>query len=139
MTWQDELRTDLMRDEGVKLKPYVDTVGKITIGCGRNLSDVGITMAECDAMLDGDIAIAVAECGHWPWFDAAPDPVKRGLANMLYNCGYPRLSGFKKMLSALERGDYRIAALEAQDSQWAQQVGARAERIAVLFRSAVKE
>ena len=55
----DALRSELRRDEGVRLKPYRDTVGKITIGVGRNLTDVGITPDEADVLLDHDIAAAI--------------------------------------------------------------------------------
>jgi len=34
-----KLTEQLTRHEGLRLKPYVDTVGKLTIGCGRNLDD----------------------------------------------------------------------------------------------------
>ena len=37
-----DLVQQLTRDEGIRNKPYVDTVGKVTIGVGRNLSDVGL-------------------------------------------------------------------------------------------------
>ena len=32
----------LMKHEGVRNKPYEDTVGVLTIGVGRNLDDVGL-------------------------------------------------------------------------------------------------
>ena len=49
------LRQMLTLHEGVRLKPYLCTAGKTTIGVGRNLDDVGITREEADMMLDGDI------------------------------------------------------------------------------------
>ena len=63
-----------------------------------------------------------------------PEPAQRALANMAFNLGVPRLSQFKNMLSALEKGDYNVAAKEALDSNWAKQVGDRANRIAKVFR-----
>jgi len=39
------------------------------------------------------------------------------------------------MLAALAKRDYSQAAIEALDSVWARQVGARADRIATLFRN----
>lgn len=131
------LETDLLRDEGSRLKPYVDSEGKITISVGVNLSD-GISQAESDLLFSGRLAATRAEAPkHMPWLAAAPEPVQRGVLNMLYNMGWPRLSGFKKMLAALEARDYVTAATEAEDSTWAQQVGARATRIAEAFRGAV--
>ena len=130
-----DLVRDLVRDEGMRLKPYTDTVGKVTIGVGRNLDDVGISEDEALAMLDADIDRSMADLDRTlPWLFERPEPVRRALVNMCFNLGWPRLSGFRNMLDALEAGDYDRAAAEALDSRWARQVGARAERIAALFR-----
>ena len=130
-----DLVRDLVRDEGMRLKPYTDTVGKVTIGVGRNLDDVGISEDEALAMLDADIDRSIADLDRTlPWLFERPEPVQRALVNMCFNLGWPRLSGFRNMLDALEAGDYDRAAAEALDSRWARQVGARAERIAALFR-----
>ena len=45
----------------MRLTPYRDTVGKLTIGVGRNLDDVGITDAEARFLLENDIARTVAD------------------------------------------------------------------------------
>ncbi len=128
------LADDLRRDEGERLKPYVDTVGKITISVGVNLSD-GITQAESNLLFAGRLAAVESEAAaQMPWLVACPDAVQRGVKNMLYNMGWPRLSGFRNMLSALQSKNWEIAATEALDSTWATQVGPRAYRIAALFR-----
>ena len=49
---------------------------------------------------------------------------------MLYNLGLPKFLKFKKMIAALEVGDYDRAAEEALDSKWRHDVGDRALRIA---------
>lgn len=132
MTIQD----DLIRDEGVRLKPYKDTVGKLTIGVGRNLDDVGISETEAVNMLTADIERAESALRrNFHWFIIAPEPVQRGLTNMAFNLGMQGLLGFRRMLSCLNAGDYAGAADAALDSNWAKQVGARAQRIADLFRS----
>lgn len=126
----------LMRHEGVRLKPYLDTVGKITIGVGRNLSDRGITKAEALAWLDEDIQLAVTELSRsFPWF-AALDPVRqRVLIDMHVNMGLGTLVRFVKMLAAVGRGDYGSAADEMLASKWAAQVGRRAQRLAAMMRT----
>ena len=127
---------DLMRDEGLRLKPYRDTVGKLTIGFGRNLDDQGITEDEAETLLQNDIGRTLVELDRaFPWWIGLPDDVQRGLANMAFNLGLTRLRSFKLMLGGLERGDFRRAAVEALASKWADQVGQRAVRIAALFRS----
>lgn len=129
------LKDDLIRDEGVRLKPYRDSVGKLTIGVGRNLDDNGISDGESEYLLANDIiAVLDALDRNIPWWRSAPGNVQRGLANMAFNLGSTKLSKFVKMLAALEALNYQKAADEALDSKWATQVGPRAERIARLFR-----
>jgi len=131
----DELTQELRLNEGVRLKPYTDTVGKLTIGIGRNLDDRGISDDEADYMLANDIRMDEAELNrNAPRWTDLPELAQRGLANMCFNLGWPRLSGFRNMLQALQNGDYSRAADEALDSRWARQVGARAERIATQYR-----
>ena len=119
-----------MRDEGLRLKPYVDTVGKWTVGFGRNLTDSGISLAEAELLLDNDIQRATAGVlAALPWTTGL-DEVRRGaLENMAFNLGVTGLLGFHKMLAALQRGDWPTAALEALNSEWARQVGPRAYRV----------
>ena len=101
MTMRALLVADLIRDEGLALKPYVDSVGKTTIGVGRNLDDVGITEAEAISLLNYDIDRAISDAHRaLPSFGDAPEPVQRALVNMAFNLGLPRLRGFKKMLKA---------------------------------------
>lgn len=136
----ERLKEDLKRDEGETKFPYYDAVGKITIGVGRNLTDRGLSEAEVRALLDNDVWIVFRELDRaiegWRSY---PEPVARGLANMAFNLGIPRLMKFEKMLAALARGDYTGAADEALNSIWARQVRERASRIATLFRSVTEE
>src|SRR5690606_41062667 len=53
-----QLKSQLERHEGLRLKPYRDTVGELTVGYGRNLDDVGIRPEEAALMLDNDITEA---------------------------------------------------------------------------------
>ena len=133
----EKLYADLRRDEGLRLKPYRDSVGKLTIGIGRNLDDNGISEQEADNMLFNDISKTRAELDEQiPWWRDMPEQVQRGLCNMTFNMGWPRLSQFRMMLAALEDRAWDAAAEEALDSTWAKQVGDRARRIAELYRSA---
>ncbi len=130
----DKLRADLVRDEGVRLKPYRCTAGKLTIGVGRNLDDVGITEAEAQHLLGGDMAQVVTGLDRaLPWWRGLSEGRQRALANMAFNVGQARLLGFRQMLAALQAGDYAEAARQALDSKWAAQVGQRAQRIAKLL------
>lgn len=126
----NKLTKQLMRDEGLRLKPYRDTVGKLTIGVGRNLDDNGITEDEAAYLLQNDIAVSERELSRLPWFSGLDDVRKGAIINMHFNLGLPRLLTFRKMIAALDAGDYEQAANEALDSRWAEQVGDRAVRLA---------
>ena len=130
------LTDDLKRHEGLRLFPYRDTVGKLTIGIGRNLDDNGITEVEAMFMLGTDVKNVVNELDiNLAWWTDLDTVRRRALANMAFNMGVPRLLQFKNMLDALQRGSYEIAAMEALDSLWAQQVGKRSQDIAKMIET----
>ena len=130
------LREQLLRDEGVRLRPYKDSVGKLTIGIGRNLDDVGISMSEAELMLSHDISRAWAALIVALSWSVRLDEARRGvLLNMAFNLGINGLLGFERMLTACEAGDYDRAAREMLESKWATQVGPRAHRLAQQMRS----
>ena len=127
-------RRALTAHEGLRLKPYRCTAGKLTIGIGRNLEDVGISNEEANFLLDADIGRVVFECKkHFPWFDGLDDVRQEVVANMVFNLGISRFREFKRMIAAIETGDYATAALEMRSSKWAAQVGERAEDLSAMM------
>lgn len=129
------LYAQLARHEGVRLKPYRDTEGKLTIGIGRNLDDVGIFPDEAHYMLEHDVAARIGALNHaLPWFPRL-DPVRQRILIDMAMMGVEKLLGFHRMLAALRIGDYDEAANEMLDSKWARQVGARAQRLARWMRT----
>lgn len=129
-----DLKDWIKAHEGFRSKPYLDTVGKTTIGWGRNLSDNGISNEEAELMLDNDIENCQKELSSFDWYYSQPLHVRDALINMCFNLGLPRLLGFKRMIAALEKKDYTTAAAEALDSRWAKQVGQRAKDVACMMR-----
>lgn len=128
------LRDDLIRDEGIRLRPYTDTVGKVTIGIGRNLDDVGISESEAVLLLDNDIAAAEGYLDkQLSWWRTKPTWVQRGMANMCFQLGIHGLMGFRIGLKCLEASDYAGAQAAFRDSLWAKQTPSRAERVIALF------
>lgn len=69
-----------------------------------------------------------------PWIIGLPDDVRLALALMAYQLGANGVLGFRKMMSALQRGEREEAAGHAMDSAWATQTPARARRVATLIR-----
>lgn len=133
----EQLEAELERDEGNRLKPYRCSSDKMTIGVGRNLDDVGITADEARFLLRNDIARVQLELETLPWFPNLVGARRRAIMNLCFNVGLPSLLGFRKMISAIEADDWDTAANELLDSRYAQQVGARAGRLAAMLRSAL--
>ena len=131
---RERLIEELKRDEGVELKAYQDTEGIWTIGIGRNLQDVGVSMDVAEYMLANDIDVAVGELQRtFDWFEGLSDARQRVCINMCFNLGLTRLLGFKKFLAAMAVGDWETAGVEMLDSKWSRQVGARSTRLKDLL------
>ena len=119
-------------EEGYRTRPYVCSAGYLTIGFGRNISDsgLGISEEEAEYLLKNDVVRTIDEVRQrWPWFDDLNKAAREVLVELCFQLGAPRLSGFKKMLAALEAGDNDTAAAELLDSKFARQVPARAARL----------
>lgn len=135
--WQ-ELAESVKKHEGLRLKPYHDTVGKLTIGYGRNLDDVGITLREAEEMLLHDLSRCrdnLYISARKDAFIQAPVQVQQVLIELAYNLGIAGLLKFRRMWAALEAKDYETAADEMLDSKWAAQVKGRATTLADKVRS----
>ena len=136
------LRHQLKRDEGTGITksghfmPYTDTRGKTTIGWGHNLTDNGLKPRFVEMLLDDDIEDVFTELSiRLPWVETLDAVRQCALINMGFNLGLPRLMGFRKMLKALQAGQYEQAAIEMLTSSWAEQVGDRALRLADQIRT----
>lgn len=134
----DEIIKQLKLDEGFRSKPYRDTVGKLTIGYGRNLDDVGITDGEAEVLLWNDVNIATRTLKvNQPWTSQLSDARLGVLVNMCFNLGFPTLAQFQRFLTCLKNDNFEEAAREMEDSRWAQQVGDRAQRLMLQMRTDV--
>lgn len=130
------LRDQLLRDEGLRLRAYQDSRGIWTIGVGHNLEARSITRAVALQILDDDLADTERTLTLvLPWARALDEPRWAVLVNMSFNLGTGGLLTFRQMLAALRAHDYATAAAEMLDSMWAQQVGARAQRLAEQMRT----
>ena len=125
----------LPRHEDIKLYPYRCPAGKLSIGCGRNIEDLGISRNEAIYLLDNDIRRVRLELEKAvPAYLSLSDRRQASLIDMCFNLGLSRFLQFKKMLAAIYARNYAKAADEMLSSGWAAQVGNRALTLANMMR-----
>ena len=126
----------LKSDEGLRLRPYRCTAGKMTIGYGRNLDDKGISPYEAEMMFNADVSECTTDLrGLFDNFDSFSYNRKGALLNMRFQLGHDGIRKFKNMIQAIKDNDWIKAADEAKDSLWYNQVPNRAERVVGLLKS----
>jgi lysozyme len=132
----NRIKAQLVRHEGLRLKPYRCTAGKLTIGIGRNLDDRGISQKEAYAMLERDIMDFEQQLlDEIPETYSGIDEVRQSvILNMCFNLGMKGLLGFKNTLAFIGAGDWERAANNMLASKWAKQVGMRAIELSELMR-----
>ena len=105
----EPLNALLIRHEGLKLKPYTDTVGKLTIGVGRNLTDMGLTQDEVLLLLQNDIERCRCELNKaLPWWVKLGEVREAVMLSLCFNLGMSKLLSFKPTLGLIENGQYAM-------------------------------
>ncbi len=133
-----ELVNLLKKHEGIRLKPYKDSVGKVTLGIGRNIESMGITAEEAEFLLQNDIQRCYDEAVvNFKWFDELDETRQDVILSMIFNLGLPSFLGFKKMIQAIENKDFESASKEMLDSKWSSQVGKRAYELSEMMKAGV--
>ena len=131
---RDKLHKSLVAHEGFRTLPYIDTTGHISIGVGHNLSAKGLSRSMVWTLLDQDIADALSEMDHYPWFAGLDDVRQRVMVEMMFNMGPGTFATFRLLIAAMAEQRYASAALEMMHSTWAAQVGTRATHLAEMMR-----
>ena len=113
-TLLERIKEQLVRHEGLRLKPYRCTAGKLTIGIGRNLDDCGISQTEAYVLLENDIQNCEKQLlDEIPEIYSALDEVRKSvLLNMCFNLGIGGLLEFNNTLAFIAAGDWERAATE---------------------------
>ncbi|WP_172378859.1 glycoside hydrolase family protein [Vibrio sp. Vb339] len=124
----------IKKHEGLRLKPYRCSVGKLTIGYGRNLSDNGITLEEAEQLLQHNIDEVIQQAQTLPFFNVLNDVRQAVIVDMIFNMGLPRFQKFKKTIALIEQQAWQAAANEMLNSRWARQVGNRSQTLSDMMR-----
>lgn len=136
---RSEIKRQLSHDEGKRYKPYLCTAGKLSIGIGRNLEDVGISEATIEQMFNEDLEKCLVHARrlfpqHWETFS---DERKAGIINMIFNLGAVGFAQFKNMIEAIKKNDRDGIRKHGAASLWAHQVKHRAQRVISLIADEV--
>jgi len=142
----DKLIEHVKKYEGFKEYPYLDTVGKWTIGFGRNIDDNPLSSEEIVDLFNKVGWRTPLDAEHWaeklmekdledvenelnrniPWLSLAEKNEVMVLMDLGFNIGVPRLLHFKNMLHAMDNDDPVTAAYELLNSRYATQTKRRA-------------
>lgn len=126
----------IKQHEGLRLLPYTDTTGHLTIGYGCNLT-AGISEVQAQALLNLAVAHISLQLVSYTWFVNCNDARKAVLLDMAFNLGVAGLLEFRIMLECISRGDFAGAASQMVNSEWARQVGQRAATDAKIMKDGV--
>jgi lysozyme len=151
------IENQLVDHEGERLFPYVDCCGKswrdcvcvkkgkLTIGVGRNIEDVGITQNESRYLLQNDIGRVRMELDEaLPWWRSMDEIRQAVLIDLGFNLGVltppdtAKLLTFKQTLELIRTGQYAAAADRLATLPWHKQVGARALELEAMLRMPVQ-
>lgn len=127
--------TLIEQDEGRRAKLYKDTVGKWTIGIGRNLDGVGLSEDEIDYLFHNDLRKVTDQLATLPFYAKLDEVRQAVLISMCFNLGFAGLKGFVNTLAMIAAGNYQQASAGMLESKWATQVGQRAVRLAAMMRT----
>lgn len=134
-----KLRNLLVAHEGLRKFPYSDTLGKITIGIGYNLTDRGMTDAWINEQYEKDVLYFYNQLMEdFYWYKNLDEARQMVLIDMCF-MGYQHFLQFQKMFEAMAKCDYKTAALEMLNSEWADQTKSRATDLATIMVNGVIE
>nr|WP_321399348.1 glycoside hydrolase family protein [uncultured Desulfobacter sp.] len=132
------VRKMLIEDEGLRLKPYKCTAGKLTIGVGRNIEDKGISEKEAVFLLGNDISECVDDLiSLFNDFLQLPESIQHVLINMRFQLGPRGFRGFRMMINAVKAEDWPEMVRQMKDSSWYVQTPNRANRLIRLVEGLV--
>lgn len=119
-----DLENKLVEHEGIRKFAYTDTVGKITVGIGRNIDKdgEGLSVDECFYLMRNDIDRRYRVLMQYDWFKMQNDARQGALIELAFNLGINGLLEFKDVIAALNPLNPGAAYKALNDSKWATEV-----------------
>ena len=139
----EDIKAMIIKHEGVRNKPYKDSLGLWTVGVGHLIGDGKslpdswnrtFTNDEVMKMFDEDYAHHKSAAMNIPGFDKVDSKGQGALTDLTFNMGPNWISKWPKLKKQLGEGDTQSAASNLQESKWFGQVGNRAPTIVSLLK-----
>ena len=137
-----EVKDMIMRHEGVRNKPYKDSLGLWTVGVGHLIGDGHslpdawnrtFTDQEVQDLYDKDFDEHQKAAATIPGYDKFNSAGKGALTDLTFNMGPNWIKRFPTTAKSIEKGDGAASAAGLQDSKWYTQVGSRAQEVVGLM------
>ena len=142
------VKAELLLDEGEKLTAYIDTTGHNTVGVGhlitnKDIIEIGDTISPShkDRLLEQDIAEGINNCRIiYKDFDNFPSSAQEALLNMMFNMGIGNMASFHGFNDCVAKQDWGAVAdyLRNNFKKWYAQVHDRALRVEQKFIQAAR-
>lgn len=130
----DKLTASLRQHEGLRLSPYKDTTGNLTIGYGHLVAN-GISLTAAEQILRDDIGLCISQAQAQSWWQYCTDEdLQRAMVELVFELGVGGVAGFHDLIRCLGNSDRDGAARALLDSVYARQVGQRAVTLAGMIR-----
>lgn len=132
----------VLRHEGYKELPYLDTLDNWTVGIGhwispdqaKNQYKDGISLEDATALCEQDLRACQAFLqGTYPFYLSLTQLRQEVMQEMAFQLGVDKIKDFEKMLNAIREQNWDDAAQEMLDSLWHKETPQRVEELAGLM------
>jgi lysozyme len=140
----DDIKKMIIRHEGIRNKPYKDSLGLWTVGVGHLIGD-GKTLPpewnrefsndEIMKMFNDDYASHRLAAQRIPSFDKLNTKGQGALTDLTFNMGPSWIDKWPMLKKQLASNDVAAAAANLEGSKWYGQVGSRAPEVVDLLRN----
>lgn len=138
-----EIMEMIKKHEGVRTKPYKDSLGLWTVGVGHLIGDGKtlppewnreLTMAEVDDLFYKDYMSHKKAAMKIPGYDLVNAKAQGALIDLTFNMGNTWFKKWPNFVKNLSQGNTIEAAASLEDSNWFKQVKSRAVTIVSLIK-----
>ena len=141
---EDDIKKMIIRHEGIRNRPYQDSLGLWTVGIGHLIGD-GKTLPpewnrefsndEIMKMFNDDYASHRLAAQRIPSFDRLNTAGQGALTDLTFNMGPSWIDKWPMLKKQLAANDVAGAAANLESSKWYGQVGSRAPEVVNLLRN----